>query len=107
MKRACITQIVAGVALAMVGGVSSVQAIPIVTVLGQGVAGAQAAEDDFKASLASGSITTVGFETAEGFDAGVQSATIETLAGDFTREVAGNDGGACDNGYDALPAWLS
>lgn len=93
MKNASIFNMAAGVALAMFGAVSTVQAVPVIKISSpEGAVTSEAAEADFLANgLAAGYLT----ENFEGFTAGTQAPTLNTLVGDFSMVTAGN-GGSCN-----------
>jgi hypothetical protein len=76
-----------------------VNAAPIFSISGEGLAAAQAAETGFLNFLNAGYLTE---DFDSGYVVGAQSMTINSLAGvgSFTMDLAGT-GGACDNpGYD-------
>lgn len=95
MKNASIFNMAAGVALAMFGAVSTVQAVPVIKISSpEGAVTSEAAEADFLANgLAAGYLT----ENFEGFTAGTQQMTFNSpLVGDFAMVDFGN-GGACND----------
>ena len=86
---------VIGLAVTAAFAVSSANANIIYNVSGPGIAAAEAAEQNFLASLQSGYVT----EDFEGFLAGTQQMSFNTAVGSFEGIEAGV-GGACDNmGY--------
>jgi hypothetical protein len=85
-------KLIAGVVAALC--IAQTQAA-IITVSGQGLTAANAAQSSFLASLL-GPYTT---ETFESFTAGTQQTTFNTAVGSFTQTTAGSGGDCNNNGY--------
>ena len=73
---------------------ATLSAAPILSISGEGLAAAQAAESAFFSKLKAGYLTE---DFDSGYTVGAQSTTINSLAGvgSFTMDLAGS-GGACD-----------